>query len=144
MKPSLFRRSSMSKRPITVKSYSAGFTLVEVMVALLVVGIALTIATQAATSIAQSMYELRQRSYAGWSAQNRVNELQMQRVWPVLGTRQFPCPQGDYDFLCEEEVTATANPYFRRIEVRVYAKTADGKSTGNALTALIAYLDNRS
>ena len=114
------------------------------MVALLVVGIALTVATQAATSIAQSMYELRQRSYAGWSAQNRVSELQMQRVWPVLGTRQFPCPQGDYGFLCEEDVTATANPYFRRIEVRVYAKTADGKSTSNALTALIAYLDNRS
>lgn len=137
-------RMRLNKSHVTARRHVVGFTLVEVMVALLVVGIALTVATQAATSIAQSMHELRQRSYAGWSAQNRLAELQMQRVWPVLGTRQFPCTQGDYSLLCEEEVTATANPYFRRIEVRVYAKTADGKSTGNALTALIAYLDNRS
>ena len=101
----------LSKQPmvarIAARRYAPGFTLVEVMVALLVVGIALTVATQAATSIAQSMHELRQRSYAGWSAQNRLAELQMQRVWPVLGTRQFPCTQGDYGLLCEEEVTAT-------------------------------------
>ncbi len=32
----------------------------------------------------------------------------------------FDCPQGDLALVCEEEVLATPNPFFRRVEVSVY------------------------
>jgi len=40
--------------------------------------------------------------------------------WPALGRRQVDCPQAEVQLTCEEEVFATPNAQFRRVEIRVY------------------------
>jgi general secretion pathway protein I len=98
---------------------SAGFTLLEVLVALVIVGTALGASLRAVGSLTQNSSDLRASMMATWSAENRLSQIRLAHEWPPLGSRQFDCPQGELQLMCEENVYATPNPYFRRVEVIV-------------------------
>ena len=102
-----------------------GFTLVEVLVALAIVSIALMAALRAAGEGSNSVGELRARVLASWVAQNLLAEHHARLDWLPLGTRQGTQTQAGIDFVWREEVIATPNNSFRRIDVRVYANTEE-------------------
>jgi general secretion pathway protein I len=97
-----------------------GFTLVEVLVALGIASVALIAALRAAGNMTGAADELNTRSLALWSAENRLVEIRVQRQWPDVGKRSTECPQGTMKLVCSEEVFATPNPFFRRVEVEVF------------------------
>lgn len=102
------------------KRISRGFTLLEVLVALVIVGTVLGASLRAVASLAQNSSGLRATMMANWSAENRLAQIRLGKEWPQLGERSFPCPQGELNLLCEEHVLATPNPSFRRVEVLVF------------------------
>ena len=97
-----------------------GFTLLEVLVALVVVGTALGASLRAIGSLTQNSSDLRASMMATWSAENRLTQIRLAREWPALGRRNFECPQGELQLVCREEVFTTPNPSFRRVEVSVF------------------------
>lgn len=97
-----------------------GFTLLEVLVALVVVGTALGASLRAVGSLTQNSSALRASMMATWSAENRLAQIRLAREFPAFGKRSFECPQGELQLVCEEEVIATPNPFFRRVEVSVF------------------------
>ena len=97
-----------------------GFTLLEVLVALVIVGTALGASLRAVGSLTQNSGDLRASMMAAWSAENRLAQIRLAHEWPPLGVRIFDCPQGELQLQCEENVYATPNPYFRRVEVSVF------------------------
>ncbi|RJG03406.1 type II secretion system minor pseudopilin GspI [Noviherbaspirillum sedimenti] len=97
-----------------------GFTLLEVLVALVIVGTALGASLRAVGSLTQNSSALRASMMATWSAENRLSQIRLGREWPPLGKRSFECPQADLQLLCEEEVLPTPNINFRRVEVGVF------------------------
>ena len=97
----------------------AGFTLLEVLVALAIVGTALGASLRAVGSLTQNSSDLRASLMATWSAENRLSQIRIAGEWPQLGNRNFDCPQGDLALVCQENVFATPNPAFRRVEVGV-------------------------
>nr|WP_315483243.1 type II secretion system minor pseudopilin GspI [uncultured Undibacterium sp.] len=97
-----------------------GFTLLEVLVALVIVGTVLGASLRAVASLAQNSSGLRATMMANWSAENRLAQIRLGKEWPQIGERSFPCPQGALDLLCEEHVLTTPNPSFRRVEVLVF------------------------
>lgn len=97
-----------------------GFTLLEVLVALVIVGTALGASLRAVGSLTQNSGDLRAAMMATWSAENRLSQIRLAQEWPAIGQRQFPCPQSDLSLLCDEQVFTTPNPFFRRVEVSVY------------------------
>jgi len=99
---------------------TAGFTLLEVLVALVIVGTALGASLRAVGSLTRNSDGLRASMMATWSAENRLSQIRLAREWPALGKRRFDCPQGEFALICEEEVLATPNPYFRRVQVSVF------------------------
>jgi general secretion pathway protein I len=99
---------------------SKGFTLLEVLVALVIVGTVLGASLRAVGSLAQNSSGLRATMMANWSAENRLAQIRLGKEWPQLGDRSFPCPQGELNLLCEEHVLSTPNPSFRRVEVLVF------------------------
>jgi general secretion pathway protein I len=99
---------------------AAGFTLLEVLVALVIVGTALGSSLRAVGSLTQNSSALRASMMATWSAENRLAQIRLASEWPQFGRRSFNCPQGDLRLICEEEVLATPNPFFRRVEVSVF------------------------
>lgn len=110
---------------------SAGFTLLEVLVALVIVGTALGASLRAVGSLTQNSSDLRASMMATWSAENRLAQIRLAHEWPALGQRRFDCPQGELRLVCEENVFATPNPFFRRVEVSVL----DTQNTGDAQNA---------
>ena len=96
-----------------------GFTLLEVLVALVIVGTALAASLRAIGSLTQNSTDLRLAMMATWSAENRLTQIRLGREWPSLGQRSFECTQGELALRCEEEVLATPNPAFRRVQVTV-------------------------
>lgn len=96
-----------------------GFTLLEVLVALVIVGTAMGASLRAIGSLARNSMDLRIAMMATWSAENRLTQIRLTREWPPLGQRSFDCPQGDLALRCEEDIVATPNPSFRRVQVTV-------------------------
>ena len=97
-----------------------GFTLLEVLVALVIVGTALGASLRAVGSLTANSAGLRSGMMATWSAENRLVQIRLGREFPPVGKRSFPCPQGDLQLICEEEVVISPNPQLRRIEVSVF------------------------
>lgn len=102
-----------------------GFTLIEVLVALTILAVALTAAMRAMASMIESGASLQQRMLAEYSAENHLATLRLSRTWPEPGSRGYDCPQGGTALWCEESVSSTPNPSFRRVEIAVYPSATD-------------------
>ena len=116
-----------------------GFTLIEVLVALAIVAVALLAGIRAAGSMTQTNAELRLRALAQLSADNHIAELRAANAFPPVGARTVECAQGTAKLECVEEVKATPNPLFRRVEVRVF----HGAVREHMLAELIGILPRR-
>ena len=109
-------------------SKRAGFTLVEVLVALAIVSIALLASLRVAGGGTNSVGELRARLLAGWVAENILAEQRARGDWLPLGIQRGTGRQGGLEFAWREEVIATPNPAFRRVDVFVFAAPEESRS----------------
>jgi general secretion pathway protein I len=124
--------------------HHAGFTLLEVLVALFIVFIALGASLRAVGSLTQNSSDLRASMMATWSAENRLSQIRLSHEWPALGQRRFDCPQGELKLVCEENVFTTPNPYFRRVEVSVLDSqdAGDSQNSGRRIIKLSQVVPN--
>ncbi len=106
-------------------SKPAGFTLIEVLVALAIVSIALLAAMRAASMGTSSVDDLRARLLAGWVAENLLAEQHARGDWLPLGIQHGKEREGGALFAWREEVIGTPNSAFRRVDVYVYAAPAE-------------------
>lgn len=115
-----------------MKHADAGFTLLEVLIALTVLALALGAVIQAAGDFTVSQAYLRDRTYAEWVAHNRLAEAQLEREWPSVGQSKgeakFPL-EGDNlparEWRWEIQVTQTPEQDLRRLDIDVYPLDAD-------------------
>lgn len=105
----------------------AGFTLVEVLVALAIVSIALLAALRAAGQGTGNVGELRSRLLAGWVAQNLLAEHRARGDWLPPGIHRGRAREGGMEFAWREEVVATPNSAFRRVDVFVFAAPEESR-----------------
>ena len=103
----------------------AGFTLVEVLVALAIIAVALMAAARAASLGTTNVSELRLRLFAGWVAENVLAEQRARGEWLPPGTYQGRAQQANMDFTWRENVSLTPNIAFRRVDIFVYVAPAE-------------------
>jgi general secretion pathway protein I len=99
----------------------SGFTLVEVLVALAILSVALLSSLRVAGQGVSNVADLRSRLFAGWVAENLLAEHRARGDWLALGVQRGTARQGGMEFSWREEVVATQNPAFRRVDVFVFA-----------------------
>ncbi len=97
-----------------------GFTLIEVLIALVVVSLVLAASMRAGGTMIVTQDTLRRTMLAGWSAENALTAVRLPRFFPQLGLSESACPQLDVALTCVVEVRGTPNPAMRRVDVRVY------------------------
>ena len=128
----------MSQHQKNRQGHHQGFTLLEVLVALVIIGTALAASLRAVASLTRNSSDLRAAMMATWSAENRLTQIRLAREWPPLGRRDFPCPQAELLLRCEEQIYPTPNPAFRRVEVAV----VDERQTSQRIIMLSQIVPN--
>ncbi|MDG4553495.1 MAG: type II secretion system minor pseudopilin GspI [Candidatus Competibacter sp.] len=112
-----------------------GFTLLEVLVALAVLAIAMGAVIGATTQSVNTVGALRDQTFAGWVALNKVNELLLApTAWPNEGSRKGEAELANRVWRWEARFGKTDDPDMRRLEVTVRAG-----ETGPILGKLVAF-----
>ena len=112
----------------------AGFTLLEVMVALLVVALALAALVGTAGRSATDTTHLRDRTVAAWVAQNVITDLRLEPEWPAPGRRQGQAVMLGRTWFWEARIVPAADPDLRQVEIAVARDAAREDPMGQWVT----------
>jgi general secretion pathway protein I len=102
-----------------LRSRSAGFTLIEVLVALAVIALGLTAVIKALGEYTYAANYMRQKTLASWIATNKLTEIAIAPTWPALGDYDEDVEFARQQWRCAIEVSETAVMNLRRVDVSV-------------------------
>ncbi|MBK8182219.1 MAG: type II secretion system minor pseudopilin GspI [Candidatus Competibacteraceae bacterium] len=113
----------------------AGFTLLEVLVALAVLAIAMGAIIGVATQSVNTVGYLRDQTFASWAALNKVNELLLaSEPWPTEGSSKGTSDLANRTWRWETRFQKTQDPDLTRLDITIRAD-----DNGPVLTALTAF-----
>ena len=101
------------------RARSTGFTLIEVMVALVIVAFGMMAVHTMLNSYAAASVYVEQKTLASWIATNKLTELSIGPTWPSLGDSDEDLEFAGRQWRCEIEVSETAVANLRRVDVSV-------------------------
>ncbi len=125
--PYALRRGAAQHRA----GHARGFTLLEVVVALLIVALGLAAAVELTTLAAGNAFTLQQKTLADWVAMNRLATLRMAGTLPAAGSATGHVKMGGNTFYWREAISGGALPQVRNVRISV-----SGKADGAALVTL--------
>lgn len=114
----------------------AGFTLIEVLIALAVLAIALAAIMRTVVQSIDLTVELRDRNLALWVAQNRLINHQLLHDWPSPDTTEGVTEMANRQWRWREQVLTTPEPALKRIEIDVRAEHGEAR-----LAHLVGFLE---
>jgi general secretion pathway protein I len=103
-----------------------GFTLIEVMAALVIVSLGMMAVIQAVSQTASNNAYLRQKTIAQWVAMNRITEIRLAAQPPTTGESSGEVEMAGERWRWSTQVTAVPTTTMRRIDVGV-APITDAK-----------------
>ena len=106
------------------RSAAAGFTLVEVLVALAIVAIALMAGLQATSALTRNAARQTDVVLAHTCAENELVKVRLSRQMPAIGDARVLCEQAGRGYEVAVTVTPTPNPQFRRVDAQVFDEQA--------------------
>lgn len=118
------------------RRHAAGFTLLEVIVALGITATGIAALTSALGGRADRAALMETRVMGEWLAGNRIADLRLRREWPAPGEYRGEGVQGEQTLYYVERVSDTDDPDLRRIDVQVFSD----ESREHAVAALFGYL----
>ncbi len=101
-----------------------GFTLIEVLVALAIVGLSVMAGMRAAGSMTRNAERQWQVLLAQVCADNALVRLRLSGNLPNVGETRVVCPQASLSLEVVLNVQTTPNPAFRRVDAQVFLKTS--------------------
>ena len=107
--------------------YNSGFTLIEVLVALVIVSLGMMAAKMQVDRYVFTARYMEEKTLASWIASNKITELSVQFEWPELGRSNEEIEFAGRFWSVEIEVSETEVPNLRRVDVDV--ATADEPDT---------------
>ena len=132
MPSSVFAVFSVAKSTPARKGYSQGFTLIEVLIALVIAATALTLGFGAVRGSAQRLSRIEEATLAQWAIDNVVNDLQLQAANIKPGRHRYVETMLGREFVLEADVQRTEKPPVLTIDVRVTDKAAPGVELDSA------------
>ncbi|MEO5738704.1 MAG: type II secretion system minor pseudopilin GspI [Variovorax sp.] len=111
----------------------AGFTLIEVLVALGIVAIALVAGLQATSALTSNATRQSNVLLAHICAENELIKVRLSRQMPGVGDTAVSCEQAGRTLQVTVSVRPTPNPEFRRVDAQV----SDGSASILQLSTII-------
>ncbi len=126
--PSLLHRN----RPH--KTRSTGFTLLETMVALFVLGLAMAALMSASSTTLNNTFYLKQTAVAQWIAENRASEIQLRRQALLPGRQSGTVDMAKTSWIWHTRVSTTPDPNVYKVEISVSLKSDQQRQLANLVT----------
>jgi general secretion pathway protein I len=131
-------RSGRATLAYSAARSAAGFTLVEVLVALMVVAIGLAALMVAVSGTARTSGQLRDKTIAEWIALNRLAEVRLNLTKFGQNTDTGELDYANRKWHYDTRYFDTSINSMKRIVVRVYA--GDAKTKGNPLIETVGFV----
>ena len=111
---------------MTARRPGTGFTLIEVMVALVIVSLALAGIAASMGQMIDTANTMRDRTFASWIAQNQIAEMRLAGVIPEVGESSDEVDYANTTWLWTADVSETGVENLIKVEVSVsYAGSDD-------------------
>lgn len=98
---------------------AAGFTLLEVMVALGIAALSLAAVTAAMSQMVDAANSMRERTYANWIAQNKIAEMRLSNVVPDVSEDSGEVEFAGLEWTWRSTVSETGVENLYRVDVAV-------------------------
>ncbi|MEX2125753.1 MAG: type II secretion system minor pseudopilin GspI [Woeseia sp.] len=106
-------------RQISDSRRSAGFTLIEVMVALAIAALSLTAVVAAMSQMVDAANSMKDRTYASWIAQNKIAELRLSNVVPEVSEDSGDVEYAGLEWTWRATISETGVENLFRVDVAV-------------------------
>jgi len=117
---------------------AAGFTLLEVLVALAVLALSMGAVIKATSDYTNNQSYLRDRTMAIWVARNVLVQFQVEREWPDVGERKGTQEMGNREWRWLAVTSQTDEADLRRLDVEVFP--IDSEDDDSPLSVLSGFL----
>jgi general secretion pathway protein I len=114
----------------------AGFTLIEAMVALVIVALGMMAVNTQLNRYAVAAAYVEQKTLASWIATNKLTELSVAPTWPEVGDYEEDVEFAGQQWRCEIEVAETPVANLHRVDVSVRLMS-DPERVVHKITGLI-------
>jgi general secretion pathway protein I len=96
-----------------------GFTVIEVLVALIIVALGMGALMTALTSAAQSTLQLREKSFAEWVGLNQLSTARLNHALPATGKTEGEIEFANFSWHWQQDVSDMDIPGLKRIVIEV-------------------------
>ena len=107
---------------------SGGFTLIEVLIALLIVALSMTAGYKAIASGSSNQRHLEERTLASWVAENQMSKLQLGLLQPGIGRTTGQQHMAGRTWYWQTDISVAADSALRRVTIAVMAEGNKGPS----------------
>lgn len=109
------------------QSRQGGFTLIEVLVAVVILSLAAVVLANAFGSSANGFARMEERTAAWLVASDKLVELQVYQQWPGVGTQDDRLEQNGREWQIRTRISPGPYPDTRRVDVEVGPVPAQGQ-----------------
>lgn len=106
-----------SCRSVTRKA--AGFTLIEVMVALAIAGLSLAAVAASVSQMIDAGSAMKERTYASWIAQNKITEMRLANVVPEVSETDGEVDYAGLEWAWRAIISETGVENLFRVDVEI-------------------------
>ena len=107
---------------VTSLSTQRGFNLIEMMFALLLLALVVTVSVETSSGDFAAFSRMKDASFARWVALNQIALVQTEKNFPSTGKREGTVELGQTTWAWQQEIANTPDSDVRQIKVTVFRK----------------------
>ena len=104
---------------------SKGFTLLEVMIALIIFGLIATVIQKVTAQTIVQSERIRIKTFANWIAENKMAEMRLSEQLPPAREQKDELEYANENWKIVSKVSKTSDVNFHRVDLEIYHLTED-------------------